>query len=62
MQQYLVRWHRWSRIAPWRWYMQHIWLPMKPAARRITYMLLWITLAEIALILLIAIIYSIGNH
>lgn len=54
---YLQRWHRWSRIAPWRWYMQRVWQPMKPSARRITYMLLWITLVEIALIALGAGIY-----
>ena len=59
LQRYLIRWHRWSRILPWRWYMQHIWLPMKPAARRITYMLLWISLVEVSLILLGAAIYII---
>ncbi|MES9957438.1 MAG: hypothetical protein ABW120_14530 [Sedimenticola sp.] len=52
LQLYLIRWQRWSWLSPWRWYMQRIWEPMKPAARRITYMLLWISLAEVALILL----------
>jgi len=59
IQDYLVRWNRWSRISVWRWYMKHVWQPMKPSARRITYMLLWITLAEISLIILGATIYMI---
>ncbi|RUM93542.1 MAG: hypothetical protein DSZ28_07935 [Thiothrix sp.] len=52
LQQYLIRWNKWARFTPWRWYMTKIWQPMKPTARRITYMLLWISLVEIALILL----------
>ena len=59
IQQYLIRWNRWSRFTPWRWYMKYIWQPMKPSARRITYMLLWISLAEISLLLLGAAIYVI---
>lgn len=57
IQAYLIHWRRWSRIAPWRWYMRRVWQPMKPAGRRITYMLLWITLAELSVILLVAGIY-----
>lgn len=59
IQGYLIHWNRWSRLSLWRWYMKHVWQPMKPTARRITYMLLWITLAEISLILLGAAIYII---
>ena len=59
LQQFLVSWQRWSRFAPWRWYMRHIWQPMKPAGRRVTYILLWITVVEIALILLGGAIYFI---
>ena len=59
IQQYLIQWNRWSKFTPWRWYMKYIWQPMKPSARRITYMLLWISLAEISLLLLGAAIYVI---
>ncbi len=52
LQRYLVTWRRWSRIKLWRLYMQHVWLPMKPTGRRITYMLLWISAVEVALITL----------
>lgn len=52
LQQYIIRWNKWSHFAPWRWYMTKVWQPMKPTARRITYMLLWISFVEVALILL----------
>lgn len=52
LQKFTLSWNRWSWFAPWRWYMHRVWQPMKPAGRRITYMLLWITAAEIALIAL----------
>ncbi len=52
LQLYLVMWRRWSWLAPWRWYMRRIWQPLKPTARRILYMLLWISLVEVALLIL----------
>ena len=52
IQQYLIDWNKWSWFLPWKLYKQHVWLPMKPAARRISYMLIWISLIEITLILL----------
>jgi len=57
LQKYLISWKSWSRFGLWRWYMRRIWQPMKPSARRITYMLLWITIIEIALIALGAGVY-----
>lgn len=52
IQKYLLSWKKWSKYRLWRWYMKRIWQPMKPSGRRITYMLLWISAAEIALIAL----------
>jgi hypothetical protein len=57
LQRYLILWKKWSKHGWWRWYMKRIWQPMKPTGRRITYMFLWITLVEIALIALGAGIY-----
>lgn len=57
LQRYLINWRRWSSLKLWRWYMQRVWLPMKPTARRITYMLLWISVVEVALITLGVAIY-----
>jgi hypothetical protein len=57
LQDYLVLWGRWGWFPPWRFYMRRVWQPMKPVARRITYILLWISLVEIALIALGVAIY-----
>ena len=57
LKEYLLREQRWGRIAPWRWYMRRVWVPMKPSARRITFIILMVTLAEIALIALVMAIY-----
>jgi hypothetical protein len=48
---YLRAWARWSRFAPWRWYMERVWQPMKPLARRIVRLLFWATVAELLLFL-----------
>lgn len=57
LHEYLRQEQRWGRYAGWRWYMRRWWLPMTPRARRITYMLVVLTVAELALILLGALIY-----
>lgn len=59
LMRYMLTWTKWSWLSPWRWYMQKVWLPMKPMARRITYTLIWITLFEMALIALgVAVYYA----
>lgn len=55
--EYLPRWQRWQRFGWWRWAMRRCWLPMTPRARRISYMLVVITAAEMAVILLVALVY-----
>ncbi len=50
---YLHNWQRWHWFPPFRWYMRRVWQPMKPSARRITYMLIIITLFELIAFLMI---------
>lgn len=57
LREYLAREARWGHIRPWRWYMRRVWVPMKPSARRITYILIVITLAEVALAGLVMAVY-----
>jgi hypothetical protein len=57
LHRYLKHWVRWSRFRPWRWYMQRVWQPMKPKARRITFVLIAITAFEL-LVGVLAIIAS----
>ena len=59
IQHYLLQWQRWAWFAPWRYYKKRIWQRMKPAARRITFVLLCISAVEIALIGLGLVIYLI---
>jgi len=43
---YFFRLRRYSRIPGWRWYIRRLWIPMKPSARRIVWLLYLITLVE----------------
>jgi hypothetical protein len=47
LHRYLRYWVRWSGFGPWRWYMCRVWQPMKPKARRITFMLIALTVFEL---------------
>ncbi len=51
------RYKRWSWIAPWRWYMRRVWMNMKPSARRITWLVILITLVEFCFFLFVALIW-----
>jgi hypothetical protein len=55
--EYLRRHKRWGWIAPWRWYMRLVWVPMKPSARRIVWLLYLITLAEFFFFVFVALIW-----
>jgi len=46
---YFLRWHRLGWIPGWKAYTRKVWIPMKPSARRITYMLLMVELGFIGL-------------
>ena len=58
---YLERDRRWGWIPLFRWTMHCVWLPMKPAARRITFLILVIGLADILLVALGLAIYWIES-
>jgi hypothetical protein len=49
---HLERDRRWGWLPFYRWAVERIWLPMKPSARRITFLVLVIAIADIALIAL----------
>jgi hypothetical protein len=55
---YLRRWHRWSRYAPWRWYMDRIWLSMTPMGRRVVFALVVISALEFVAFLLVLAIFA----
>lgn len=57
LHRYLARWNRWSRLAPWRWYMNRFWQPMTPLARRVVFLLIVITAMEFAVFLMVLSIF-----
>lgn len=54
---YLRLERRWGWLPPWRWYMRRLWVPMKPMARRISWMLIVINSAFFGLFLFVALIF-----
>lgn len=62
LKSHLERDRRWGWVPLYRRCMRRVWLPMKPAARRITFLILVVALADIALIALGLAIYWIESE
>lgn len=58
---FLERDRRWGWLPGYRAFMRKVWLPMKPAARRITFLVLVIGVADIALVALGLAVYWIES-
>jgi hypothetical protein len=54
---YFLRMKRWSWLPGWRWYLQRVWIPMRPSARRIVWLLYLFTIAEFIFFLFVMLIY-----
>ena len=54
---YILGLQRWAWFWPYRWYHEKVWLPMRPTHRRISRMLIWVTLLEFVVFLFVFIIY-----
>jgi hypothetical protein len=61
LHEYLRRHARWSRLAPWAWYMRRVWLPLKPSQRRIVYILWVVTLFELATLVAVLAVWSVAR-
>ncbi len=59
---YFVRLRRWSWVPGWRWYLRRVWMPMKPSARRIVWLLFLITVVEFLFFLFVLLIYVIEQN
>ncbi|MCC7017152.1 MAG: hypothetical protein IT564_08120 [Rhodospirillales bacterium] len=57
---YFRNWRRWSWLPGWRWYMERVWKPMKPTARRIAYILYVVTAVEIVAVIAAVAIFGFG--
>ncbi len=54
---YLILWQKWSWLPGWKWYMRRVWHGMKPSARRISNMIMLITLAEFVMFGMVFIVF-----
>ncbi|HLD14446.1 MAG TPA: hypothetical protein VJB18_07005, partial [Burkholderiales bacterium] len=59
---YFLRLQRWSWLPGWRWYLRRVWVPMKPSARRIVWLLYLITVVEFFFFLFVLLIYLIEKN
>ena len=59
---YFLRLKRWSWLPGWRWYIRRMWIPMKPSARRIVWLLYLITIVEFLFFLFVLVIYLIEQQ
>jgi hypothetical protein len=59
---YFIRLQRYSRIPGWRGYIRRLWIPMKPSARRIVWMLYLITLVEFFFFCFVVLIWWVEHH
>lgn len=62
LRRYFMRHRRWSWLPGWRWYMRRVWVPMKPSARRITWIIYLISVAEFFFFLFVLLIYVIEQN
>lgn len=60
VRRYLRHWARWARFPWWRWYMRHVWQPMRPLGRRVTYLVIVLTLLEIVATLGVVALFVLG--
>ncbi len=58
---HLERDQRWGRLPLYRWWVERVWLPMTPGARRITFLILVIAVADLLLIALALALYAIES-
>lgn len=58
---YFARQRRWGWLPGWRWYLRRVWVPMKPSARRIVWLLCLFTAAEFFFLLFVVLIWSVEN-
>jgi hypothetical protein len=59
---YFARLRRWSWVPGWRWYLRRIWIPMKPSARRVVWLVWLISVVEFFFFLFVLLIYLVEQN
>ena len=60
LHRYFRNLRRWAWVPGWHWYMERVWKPMKPTARRIVYILYIVTVVEIVAVIAAVAIFGFG--
>lgn len=58
LRQFFKRWQRWGKFKWWRSAMLRLWLPMKPATRRIMFHFAWISAVEVVIFFILLVGYN----
>jgi hypothetical protein len=61
LERYLAGWHRWGRQRAWRWYMERLWRRMTPLARRVARLLIWATVIEFVVFLMLIAVLTVNR-
>lgn len=59
---YFLRQRRYGWLPGWRWYIRRLWIPMKPSARRIVWLLYLIAVVEFGFFLFVLAIYLLEQN
>lgn len=61
LERYLAGWQRRGGNRLWRWYTERVWRPMTPLARRVVRLLIWATVIEFAVFVLLVAVLSVES-
>lgn len=61
LERYLAGWQRRGHHRSWRWYTERVWRPMTPLARRVVRLLIWATVIEFAVFVLLIAVLSVES-
>lgn len=61
LERYLAGWQRRGGNRLWRWYTERVWRPMTPLARRVVRLLIWVTVIEFAVFVLLVAVLSVES-
>ena len=62
LRRYFLRHQRWAWLPGWHWYLRRVWVPMRPSARRIVWLLYLFTIAEFCFFIFVLLIYMIEQN
>ncbi len=62
LRKYFKRMKHWSWLPGWCWYIRRVWIPMKPSARRIVWLIYLIGVAEFCFFLFVLLVFVLEQY